>query len=352
MSIEVRLRALPFLLLTLSACSDNEFTRASRTDEFDQAPSNQVDILWVIDNSVSMQNEQENVAAGAEDFIANLVPTDTPDVIDFHLGVITTDVSRANPNAGILLGTPNVLDIDTPGYADAFRARVVQGTSGSDQEAGLEAAIMAVSAPLSYGPNDGFIRDGAMLFIIVVSDENDCSDYGALGPNATGEQCYTRASELVPVTDLVRTLVDVKNGDQVVVSGIVGPEVLAGCDATVLGRRYYTAIDLLGGTKADICQTDYSAVMDSLGKTASGILSVFQLEKSAIEETIEVKVTPPGGTEAVVPADPENGWTYIADYAQIEFHGTSIPERGSHIEVSYDVAGSVQEEAPGDTASL
>ena len=34
--------------------------------------ADQVDILWVIDNSTSMINEQEAVALGAEDFISNL----------------------------------------------------------------------------------------------------------------------------------------------------------------------------------------------------------------------------------------------------------------------------------------
>jgi hypothetical protein len=60
------------MVLFATACNENEFKRASNTEEFLQAPSNQVDILWVIDNSTSMINEQEAVALGAEDFIANL----------------------------------------------------------------------------------------------------------------------------------------------------------------------------------------------------------------------------------------------------------------------------------------
>lgn len=346
------MRFLPPVLFLLTACNDNEFSRASRTDEFWQAPSNLVDILWVIDNSVSMLNEQEAVALGAEDFIANLETTE----MDFHLGVLNTDVDRSNPNAGVLLGNPPVLTKDTSGYADAFRSRVQQGNTGSDQEKGLEAAIMAMSAPLSVSVNDGFLRDGAMLSVIVLSDENDCSDNGALGSAATGEECYTRADELTPVTDLVRTLVDVKKGDQVVLSGIVGPEIVDNCEATVPGRRYYTAIELLGGVKADICSTDYSAIMNSLGQVASGILTVFQLEKAAIEDSIEVKVTPDGGEPKVVQKVDEangvvDGWSYVPDYAQIEFHGAEIPPRGAFIEVRYEIAGQVQEQAPGDSGT-
>ncbi|MFN7142203.1 MAG: hypothetical protein ACK4YP_00380 [Myxococcota bacterium] len=346
------MRFLPPVLLLLTACNDNGFSRASRTDEFFQAPSNLVDILWVIDNSVSMINEQEAVAAGAEDFIANLENTE----MDFHLGVLNTDVDRSNPNAGVLLGNPPVLTKEVGGYADAFRSRVQQGNTGSDQEKGLEAAIMAVSAPLAVSVNEGFLRDGAMLSVIVLSDENDCSDNGALGAESTGEECYTRSSELTPVTDLVRTLVDVKQGDQVVLSGIVGPDIVDNCEATVPGRRYYTAIELLGGVKADICSTDYSAIMNSLGQVASGILTVFQLEKAAIEDSIEVKVTPDGGEAKVVQKVDEaagivDGWSYISDYAQIEFHGAEIPPRGAFIEVRYEIAGQVQEQAPADSGA-
>ncbi|MES2643245.1 MAG: hypothetical protein V4850_27425 [Myxococcota bacterium] len=337
---------LPLLLLV--GCSDNEFTRASKTDEFQQAPSNLVDILWVIDNSVSMINEQAAVALGAEDFTANLEST----AMDFHLGVITTDVDRTNGTAGVLLGEPKVLSVDTPGYADAFRTRVQQGNSGSDQEKGLQAAVSALSSPLAYTVNDGFLRDGAMLSIVVLSDENDCSDNGALGQASTGEDCYTRASELTPVTDLVRQLVDLKDGDPVVISGIVGPDIVDDCEATVPGRRYFTAIELLGGVKADICQTDYSTIMNALGEVASGILTVFQLSKSAIEESIEVEMRLSEDAEpTIVPPSEIDGWTYIAEYAQIEFHGTAIPPRGALLEVSYDVAGQVEEQTEEATDS-
>lgn len=341
------MRLLLLLPLSWVACNETEFSRATATDDFQQAPSDQVDILWVIDNSVSMQNEQESVALGAEDFIANLEATN----MDFHLGVITTDVDRSNPTAGVLLGTPPVLTKDTATYADAFRSRVAQGTRGSDQESGLEAAVMTISAPLADGPNDGFLRVGAMLSIIILSDENDCSDNGSLGAESSGEDCYTRVSELTPVTDLVRQLADVKAGDQVVLSGIVGPDIADACTASVPGRRYFTAIELLGGQQANICETDYSEIMNALGQVATGMLSIFQLSHAATEESIKVTLTPAGGEAYEVPMSAENGWTYIAAYAQIEFHGDQIPPREAAIEVKYEIAGQVETEAPADSGA-
>jgi hypothetical protein len=348
-------RMLTSLLVLAVGCSDTKLTRATNTDEFQQAPSNMVDILWVIDNSVSMANEQENVALGAEDFMARFAPADasSDNAMDFHLGVISTDMATTNTMAGRLLGTPTYLTNTTASYADQFRARVRVGVNGDDQEKGLQAAVQALSPPLSETYNSGFLREGALLSIIVLSDENDCSDNGALGANTTGEECYTESDRLTPVADLVRELKEIKGDDRVVMSGIVGPEIEAGCADAVPGRRYFTAIDMLGGVRANICETDYSAIMDSLGGLTSGILTIFQLSKNADADTITVTVTPPDGDPAPVANDPDNGWTYISEFAQIEFHGTGIPERGATIEVKYTVASGVVATAPdtGDTAS-
>lgn len=342
--------------LLLGACSDkNSLTRLSGNDEFQQAPDNSVDILWVIDNSVSMQNEQESVANSAADFIVNLEEGN----MDFHLGVITTDVDDVNANAGILLGNPPVLtsacrdDGDTSDctYDEAFQARVIQGTNGSDQERGLEAALTALEPPLSATRNAGFLREEAALSIIIVSDENDCSDFGALGADASGEECYTRIEELVSPNDLATRFKALKaDPSKVRLSGIVGPEVLSSCEQTYPGTRYYTAISLLGGVQADICQSDYSAVMDQLGLIAAGIQNVFQLSHAAVPETIVVTVTPPDGAATDVPGNADNGWIYLEDYAQIQFTGTAVPARGANVLIEYEIAGPVPE-PPSDTGS-
>ena len=343
------MRSLLPLCLLLAACSDvNDLKRLTTSDEFEQAPDNSVDILWVIDNSVSMQNEQEAVAAGTSDFVENLEKGD----MDFHLGVITTDVDDVNANAGVLLGNPQVLtstcredgDPSDCTYVDAFTSRVLQGTDGSDQERGLEAALTALSPPLSDTRNSGFLRDDAALVIIILSDENDCSDFGALGPDGSGEDCYTQNADLMPVQDIVSRFKDLKkDSSKVSLSGIIGPRVVDDtyCEQTYPGTRYYSAIDLLRGVAADICQTDYSTVMDQLGLVASGILTTFQLSKAAVVESIVVTVTPAGGAPKEVKQDATNGWTYLEDYARIQFNGDAVPERGAQIEVEYEVAGPV-----------
>lgn len=355
-------RALCLMPLALG-CSDYGTSRIQVTDEFDQAPSNMVDILWVIDDSTSMKEEQAAVVAAAEDFIGVLEVED----MDFHLGIITTDMDSTNQMAGRLLGNPAYLtsecrldgDASDCTYDEQFKTNVVQGTGGSDQEKGLEAAVAAVSVPLTETFNAGFVRDGAMLMVIFLTDENDCSDGGRFGATSTGEDCYTQYDSLTPVPDIVRDYKDVKAGtdDEVVLSGIIGPDASVGCTTAVPGKRYQQAIQLLSGVEANICLSDYAPVMQSLGLAATGILDTFQLSYAADDTEdgeMTVTVTGPDGTTTEVARDDTAGWSYVAEYAQVRFNGDSVPEREAHIVVKYYKTGPAplgSETSTADTGS-
>ena len=86
-------RIAPLLaLVALVACNnDSGFSRVSHTDTFFQEKTNQVDILWVVDNSLSMGNEQEELIERFKDFIASMDSSS----MEWHVGIITTDASKA-----------------------------------------------------------------------------------------------------------------------------------------------------------------------------------------------------------------------------------------------------------------
>jgi len=324
------------------ACNDQEFSRRIEVDTFAQAPSNQVDVLWVIDNSRSMAEEQASVAASTQAFVTNLEASG----MDFHLGVITTDMDASNEYAGVLLGNPPVLDASVANYVSLFQQRVQVSTGGSDQEKGLEAAITALTPPLTDSRNVGFLRPDAMLNIIFLSDENDCSDFGALGADASGEQCYTESEKLEPVSDLVARLRDAKlDPSRINVSGIIGPPQVDACADTVPGHRYEVAIAAFAGISADICTPAYDSIMEDLGLIATGIWDTFALSYVPDPDTMEVAILPADGPEYPVAASEVDGWTYIDDDTapRIQFHGAAIPPRGSLVSVTYEVAGTIQD---------
>jgi hypothetical protein len=134
------------------------------------------DILFVIDDSGSMSQEQATLQAGLDAFIQTLASS--PVANDFQVGVTTTSVAdfdgTANPNAGVLV-PPGIMPSSSPSLVADFQSAVVVGTGGFGREQGFEAARQAIEKSGPGGANEGFIRPGARLAVIVLSDEDDCS---------------------------------------------------------------------------------------------------------------------------------------------------------------------------------
>jgi hypothetical protein len=333
-----------FLALTaataLIGCTiENDPHVNMETDTFYQEPPADVDILWVIDDSLSMQQEQEEVGARFAEFIGHLEDTN----IDFHLGIITTDVDDDNEMAGHLLGDPYVITADTPDFELVFNNTVQVGTEGSDMERGLEAAYMALTEPMISDVNDGFLRRDATLSIIFVSDENDCSDRGAFPPSAGGMACYDQPESLVPVRDFIYDFRALKeDASKVVASAIVGPDIQENCEDTVPGVRYQAVAENTGGIQGNICDEDFTDIMDKMGLSVSGVRASFELSSLPVVDTLEVWVGDAEEDEDAwdqVPEDANNGWTYDAETNYITFNGDAVPPRGSVITVYYDFGG-------------
>lgn len=210
-----------------------------------------LDILFVIDNSNSMKEEQEGVARELTGFIDELrkgggVPS------DFNVGVVTTSVylngrlgmqpfyvqfpqqagklrpvpapladgGLDNENANgerLLLGTD-------PDLLTKFDLLVRQGVAGSGQETPFEAVRLAlltdlVNVPLDQGGNKGFLRDEARLLVVVLTDEDDCSETVrpptvSVGDNAAVADCSDKEMQLTPLSEYHRMFTqDLKNSD-------------------------------------------------------------------------------------------------------------------------------------------
>lgn len=204
----------PFLgLLSLAGCPDRTIAKVNpqqgrvEPKNIPITPIRDLDILFVIDDSVSMRDKQENVKANFKKFIDVLetIPGGLPDV---HIGVVTSDLGTkgaddAQPGASIggvggcsgqgkqgnlqTFGTPLVTgnfisDIKntdgtrnknyTGALADAFSAIASAGDTGCFVEQHLEAAKRALN---SNPANAGFLRPDAYLGIVFLADEDDCS---------------------------------------------------------------------------------------------------------------------------------------------------------------------------------
>lgn len=169
------------------------------TDIRSQSSAKSVDILFVIDNSGSMAEEQEKLQRNFEAFINELV---NQDINDYQIGVVTTDMSDPSQQ-GRLQGSPKIINgrtMSKDNVVQAFKRNVVVGTTGTSYEKALDAMRMALSPQmLDKGkPNEGFLRPGSVLAVIFVGDEDDCSNNGKIRENEVdSDVCRIPSSQIL-----------------------------------------------------------------------------------------------------------------------------------------------------------
>jgi hypothetical protein len=331
-------------------------------DTYAQRSASKVDVLWVVDNSGSMAARQENLARNFHAFIELF----RQGSIDFRLGVTTTDVF-ARP--GELVGTPTLLAPDTPDLENAFAQNVKVGTLGSAYEEGLEAARLVLERQAEQGApwrealaaceaacdTDTcredcsvcypvpFLRPGAFLYLVFVSDEEDHSPYEL--------RAYWRAFEQAQ---------GIGNDGTVVASAIIGDVPTNGCGATP-GSRYAELARMTGGEVGSICDAEFADTLHSLATSAVGLRRTFVLSHTPDPSTLEVQVNYPCGAPAEAVADCESvdrsacdgrpaealelvctphrdgtdGWRYEVEQGALFFAGRSVPGLGSRVEMRY-----------------
>ncbi len=218
-----------------------------------------VDVLFMIDNSNSMTEEQASLADQLPRIVSALATGDidgdgTPDatpVADLHLGVVTADmgtggfavptcVRSAFGDDGILrtqgntsrLGCsatyPPILSFrpgtgDPVAAANDFACVANMGTGGCGFEQQLDAVLKAVTPSTSptvfvsgttgHGDtmNAGFLRPDSIFVALLLTDENDCSAsdpniFDMSSPTYTADlnlRCFAYPGALHPITRYV-----------------------------------------------------------------------------------------------------------------------------------------------------
>ncbi|MCK6547227.1 choice-of-anchor D domain-containing protein [Myxococcota bacterium] len=277
----------------------------SETFSFD---SRTVDILFVVDDASRTDEAQAALAAAMPAFVDRLVARGT----DFHVGVISTDMSEPT-ESGRLLGVPAVLDATTPMLADALAQRVALGTSGERE--GISAAAAAVSAPLATSDNAGFLRPGADLAVVFVARLDDDS------PAA------------VSVAQHLATLRQAAGSGRLVVGALAGvpgdgfctmPQGTPVAEAPRIAQLVYRA----GGVLRSLC-SPVASELDVLTDAIVGAPS-FALGALPRPSTIDVSV----GGMTLAPSD----WTYEPAENRVVIHdGVTVPN-GATVRVDFSAA--------------
>ncbi|HEV7557627.1 MAG TPA: hypothetical protein VGO00_19315 [Kofleriaceae bacterium] len=199
----------------LAGCPDREIAKVTpdqgrvETKDIPVTPRRDIDILFLIDDSPSMADKQNNLAMNFPNFI-NVLNTIEGGLPNVHIGVTTSDMgtkgaadsapgpaigsgpgscsgSGKNGNlqiygAPLTAGDVFISDIKnadgtrmqnyTGNLADVFTVMAKAGATGCGFEQHLEGAKHALN---NNPANAGFVRPDAFLAIIFIQDEDDCS---------------------------------------------------------------------------------------------------------------------------------------------------------------------------------
>ncbi len=304
--------------MLLAACgSQQQFGLAGAESNFGQSVTynDQVDVLWVVDDSTTMAQHQGHVGQQVSNFIDSLQATK----LKFNMGIISTD--RGNYN-GRLLGTPKVLNQNTPNLKTTFANNILLPL-GSPTERGLLSMEDALSPANLASNNSGFLRSGAVLVVIFLSDENDQS---------TGS-----SNDYINFLDTLKP--NFPSGQKAWVAHFIGsmslsPECLSfGPDASI-GTRYMDLTAYSGGINQSICTLDLSQALTNIRKQILELVTEYYLNREPVESTIRVWIN---GVEIL--SNATNGWTYASATRTIRFHGTSVPPADAAIRIDFTPKG-------------
>ena len=98
-------------LAATAGCTEYSYTERTAKDVFQQVRKNTVDVLMVVDNSCSMFEEQDNLAANFSSFISAFDGVD----VDWQIGVTTTDTADATQSGHLLGGDDEIELVDAAG---------------------------------------------------------------------------------------------------------------------------------------------------------------------------------------------------------------------------------------------
>lgn len=225
-----------------------------------------VDVLFVIDNSGSMEYEQQSMAQRTSQFLTILQG------LDYQIAVTTTDPRTINLGDGRLIpltGGNGKKIIDASMQVSTAQNLLSQTLQRSETGSGDEQGIRSVYRAIErYNSNESdfrsFFRDGAQLSVVLISDEDESANTTKNDPasllnliNATwsGQKRFNFNSIIT------------RPGDTI-------------CRSThgySYGERYKTISDMTGGVLGNVCDMDYTTQVAGVADEIRRLLKTLTL---------------------------------------------------------------------------
>jgi hypothetical protein len=269
---------------------------AEASDTFTAPTDPPIDLLFLVDQSCSMDDDSASLAANFSSFIGAINSV----TAGWQIGVVTYD--HGCFNSGILKPTTSNLE-------STFATAV---TLGNDSEVTMDEKLLQLADRALYqtsssGCNKGFLRAGALLHLIIVSDEPERSTETAAA--WTWDYWVKRMEGYVSDPGLLK------------ISGVLDTD---GCSEGDKG--YSEAIAYTGGEKLSICAGDWADYVATLAAASLTHTYTFELTEIAVPSTVRVTVN----------GAPSSDWSFDVSLNAVVFDRL---DPGSVVEVTYATGG-------------
>ena len=267
---------------------------ATNSETFTTPGAPPVDVIITIDQSCSMEEDNvDDVQNGFPSFVAEL-----QNIADWQLILVTEGTGCATggilnnqtANASSLL-VNNAFPNGFPDY--------------STTEALLKLTDLALSKTGPGGCNAGFLRPGALLHAVVLSDEREQS-----GQN--GAYWVSQLENYVTDPNLLK------------ISGVL--DLNRNCGDGTGATGYEEAIDLTGGSKLNICNANWGNEFTDIASDVLAGFTTYNLTDPADADTIEVLVN----------GVPTTDFEYVESAQSLTINSPAV-EDGDSVTVNYNI---------------
>jgi len=249
----------------------------TETEYFQQTPkgSGVLDILIVVDNSLSMREEQKNLATKLKPLLSHIVHS------DWQIAFVSTTQEETAIHQLLKKGEyDQVLPSDSRKFdtreEEVFSQAINMGIGGSQHEKGIARAIESLKS--------GWVREGSTLAILFLTDANNCTN-GHTGCTLEERDPNSLLRYLQSVN---RTIKQDARIYGILASSMVDSKQ---CRIESLSQQYKYLVKKSHGHAGSICDDDYTQTLKHISENISTILkNSFNLKKTPSPKTISVLI--------------------------------------------------------------
>ena len=290
-----------------------------------------LDIIWVMDNSPSMNPHHIKIRDHFESFIKAFQNRN----YDFKIAITTTDAYKEFPNPPdepFVASRKDslILTSNTPNLKNRFMENVDlisnEAFRGSSDERGMDSLIKVLESK----KGKAFLRPDAFLSVIIVSDEEDSS----INVNIKkGTSSFRERKPELYVSHFMSKLTEIKNGNKenFSIAAIVtnNDQCAQELSAGELGILYVEIAKATSGAIGSLCNNDFDELMESSAQAVIVQTNYYKLKREPdIELAFRVFVN---GEEKIE----ERDWFYHQKRQAVYFHFDTLPSSGDSINIQY-----------------